>query len=98
MNGNDRKIDGEFLAAALAAAPDRIEGALRILTGEVAPVVVDDRPLLMTITEAARRLNVSTTTVSRAIKAGRLKKVEIYQGAYRLRRFDVEALAMGGDR
>lgn len=55
----------------------------------------DDRPLLMTVKDAARRLGVARNTVGRAIRAGRLKKVEVYAGSYRLRRADVEALAMG---
>jgi excisionase family DNA binding protein len=91
-------IPGDFLTAALAAPPGRLAAALRILTGEAALAAADDRPLLMTIVEAARRLNVSATTVRRAIKAGRIQKVEIYQGAFRLRRSDVEAIAFGGSR
>lgn len=98
MNGTEKHIAADFLAAALAASPDRIAGAMRILTGEVLPTTGDDRPLLLTVSEAARRLNLSRNTVRRVIKEGRLRKVEIYAGSYRLRRLDVEALAAGVTR
>ena len=89
------QISQEFLAALAKATPARVEAALRALTTEEppAPAPADDSPLLMTINHAARRLNVSRTTVRRAIMAGRLQKVEIYAGSYRLRRADVEAIA-----
>ena len=88
-------LSGEFLAAALAAPPDRIVDALQVLKGEAVTTSADDRPLLLTVSEAARRLNLSRNTVRRVIKEGRLRKVEIYAGSYRLRRLDVEALAAG---
>jgi len=95
MNGNERTVNGEFLAAVLAATPDRIASAMRILTGEAELAAADDRPLLMTVTDAAKRLGVARNTLGRAIRAGRLKKIEIYEGSSRLRRADVEALALG---
>ncbi len=98
MNGTERHIAADFLAAALAASPDRIAGAMRVLTGEVLPTTGDDRPLLLTLSEAARRLNLSRNTVRRIVKEGRLTRVEIYTGSFRLRRLDVEALAAGRSR
>ena len=40
-------------------------------------------------------LNISRATLWRMVNAGRLKKVEILPGSYRLRRADVEAIANG---
>jgi excisionase family DNA binding protein len=94
----ESQISVEFLTALASAPGERRAAALRILTGDAALAAADDRPLLMTIVEAARRLNVSATTVRRAIKSGRLTKIEIYPGAFRLRRTDVEAIAFGGSR
>ncbi|HUZ03270.1 MAG TPA: helix-turn-helix domain-containing protein [Thermomicrobiaceae bacterium] len=47
---------------------------------------------LLTIKEAAARLKVSTMTLSRWIKAGRLTKYRLGARAVRLRRSEVEAL------
>ncbi|NOU36531.1 MAG: helix-turn-helix domain-containing protein [Kiritimatiellaceae bacterium] len=49
-------------------------------------------PLLLTMGEATELLGVSRATLWRMIKAGKLKKVEIYSGAFRLRISDVLAL------
>ncbi len=94
----DSALTTDFLAAALTAPPDRIADALEILKGTAVPVAADDRPLLLTISEAARRLNLSRNTVRRIVKEGRLTRVEIYTGSFRLRRLDVEALAAGRSR
>jgi excisionase family DNA binding protein len=91
MSEADQKLTAEFLAAALASPPERMAEALSVLRGARCAAAAEG-PLLMTINDAARRLNVSRTTVRRAIRAGRLKKVEIYAGSFRLRRADVEAI------
>ena len=85
----------ELLQAMASATAERRLAALRLLRGETTAPVVDERPLLYTVTEAAQRLNVSRSTCWRIIRAGRLTKVEIYPGCERLRRADVEALAGG---
>ena len=83
------------LIQALANAPDAAKSAaLRILQGHPLPHQ-EDVPLLYTVSQAGRRLNLSRSSVWRAIRAGRLKKIEIYPGCERLRRADVEALAGG---
>jgi len=88
----------DLLAAMLAATDEQREAALRVLKGEAppvrpAPAVPPEGPLLLTVSQAARRLNLSRTTLYRAMRAGRLSKVEVYPGSYRLRRSDVEAIA-----
>jgi excisionase family DNA binding protein len=55
----------------------------------------DNDPLLLSMGEAAELLNISRATLWRTLKSGRLTKVELYPGAYRLRRADVIALAAG---
>jgi excisionase family DNA binding protein len=45
--------------------------------------------------EAAALLHVSRATLWRTIKAGRLPKVELYPGAFRLRRSDILAIVNG---
>ena len=87
-------IPATTLQALLTATPERREAALRLLRGE-STAAADDRPLLYSVTEAAERLNLSRASVWRAIRAGRLKKVEVFPGCLRLRRVDVEALAGG---
>ena len=52
-------------------------------------------PLLMMMGDAAKLLGVSRATVWRLIKAGRLDRVEILPGTFRVRRTDVEGLAAG---
>lgn len=89
---------GELLAAFVAATPERKTDALKVLKGlavaadPVAPKPVVG-PLLMGIGAAARYLGVSRATLWRAVQAGRLKKVELFPGSYRVRRDDLEKLA-----
>ena len=85
----------ELLQAMASATAEQRLAAIRLLRGETTAPVVDERPLLYTVTAAAQRLNVSRSTVWRIIRAGRLTKVSIIPGCERLRRADVEALAGG---
>lgn len=52
-------------------------------------------PLLLTMGEAAKLIPCSRATLWRIIQAGRLEKVELYPGSFRLRKSDVAALANG---
>jgi excisionase family DNA binding protein len=89
---------GELLAAFVAATPDRKADALRVLKGlaiaqdpvEPKPVV---GPLLLGMGAASRYLGVSRATLWRAVVAGRLEKVELFPGSYRVRKSDLDALA-----
>lgn len=89
----------DFLAAYLAASPQRRHSALKVLRGEA--IIRDplDRdplrpPLLLGMGEAAKYLGVSRPTLWRMIQAGTLEKVELFPGSHRVRRLDLEALAM----
>jgi len=78
----------------LPATEERKSKALLILQGEDVPLRIDE-PLLISMGEATKILGVSRATLWRIIRAGRLTKIEIYSGAFRLRRADVVALANG---
>ena len=88
-------LSPEFLNAAMNAPPERLKAFHHFLATGGSPTQENNGPLLYTVTEAAARLNISRCSVWRAIRAGRLKKIELYPGFERLRRADVEALAGG---
>lgn len=84
------------LQAVATAPPDRYAAILRAASAAGSQRIAEpDRPLLYSVSQAAARLNISRCSVWRAIRAGRLKKIELYPGFERLRRADVEALAGG---
>jgi hypothetical protein len=90
-------LTADLLAAVVAASPDRKELALRVLRGELpqSPGKVLSGPLLMAMGAGAKFLGVSRATLWRACLAGRIQKVELFPGSYRVRREDLEALAAG---
>lgn len=79
-------------------APPEIQSEIdRILEGR--PSAPRDEPptgpLLMGMSAAAKFIGVSRATLWRMCRAGRLKKVEILPGSFRLRRADLLKLAAG---
>ena len=88
----------EVMQAALGAADDRKQAALKVLRGEL-PVAARSMtgPLLLGVGAGAKFLGVSRATLWRAVCAGKLQKVELFPGSYRVRREDLEALARGRD-
>jgi excisionase family DNA binding protein len=84
----------ELMQAALAAAPERKVMALRVLRGELAESSTrpGTGPLLMGMSASAKFLGVSRATLWRMVRAGRLEKVELYRGSFRIRRSDLEAI------
>jgi len=88
-------VSNDKLFQAVFAATDDAKGrALEILEGRELPSAIDD-PLLLGMGEAADLLRVSRATLWRIIKAGRLQKVELYPGSFRLRRSDILDLVKG---
>lgn len=87
-NPNDR------LMRFLQATPDQQTAIDRILDGKV-DVGPKPRtgPLLLGMGAAAKFLGVSRGTLYRMLQAGRLQRVEILTGSFRVRREDVEAIA-----
>jgi len=90
----------QIMQTALTAPEDRKAAALKVLNGEagIADPDNEDRnrpttgPALMGMGEAARFMGISRPTLWRVIHAGRLGKVELFPGSYRVRRADIEAL------
>jgi excisionase family DNA binding protein len=97
----------DLIRAVFTATDEAKTRALAILEGRASTPALsqvegpsrpeDNSPLLLTMGEAAQLLNVSRATLWRTIKSGRLPKVELYPGAFRLRRSDILALVNGRD-
>ena len=79
----------------LQAPPDVQAQIDRLLDGEAPaqPAKITSGPLLLGMSEGARYLGVGRATLWRMIKTGRLEKVEILPGSFRVRRTDLEAIA-----
>jgi hypothetical protein len=86
-----------LILAAFSATEGRREAALRVLRGEVAESAAKPvtGPLLLGMGVASTLLGVSRATLWRACQAGRLQKVELFPGSFRIRREDLIALAAG---
>jgi excisionase family DNA binding protein len=84
----------ERLLRFLQATPEQQAVIDRILEGkmEAAPASASG-PLLVGMGAGSKLLGVSRATLWRMIKTGRLDKVEVLPGSFRVRRADVEAIA-----
>jgi len=93
------KNHNERLIKFLNASPDQQEAIDRIIEGkqeqELTTTPRAAGPLLLGMTDAAKWLGVSRTTLWRMLQDGRFQKVEVLPGSYRLRRSDLEAFANG---
>ncbi|MDD5704952.1 MAG: helix-turn-helix domain-containing protein [Kiritimatiellae bacterium] len=90
----------EIMQAALGAPDERKADALRVLRGEMPAAGaggygVSRGPLLLGMGAGAKLLGVSRGTLWRAMRAGRIQKVELFPGSYRVRREELEAVAAG---
>lgn len=84
----------ERLKKLLAASPEQLGAIDNILEGKFPKMIVETvGPLLMGMKAAAKFLGVSRTTLWRMVVDGRLKRVEVLPGSFRLRRADLEAIA-----
>lgn len=89
----------EVMQAVFVATEERKALALRALKGEI-PADGGARaevigPLLLGMGAAARFLGVSRATLWRILQAGKVGKVELFPGSYRMRKADLVALAAG---
>ncbi len=85
----------ERLLRFLQATPEQQAEIDRILDGkgQAAATTMPAGPLLLGMCAAAKLLGVSRATLWRMVKGGRLSKVEVLPGSFRLRRADVEGIA-----
>lgn len=84
----------ERLKRLFAASPEQLGAIDSILDGKFQMRATETvGPLLMGMMAAAKFLGVSRTTLWRMVSDGRLKKVEVLPGSFRLRRADLEAVA-----
>ena len=94
----------DFLQTLLTAPEKHKAKALKVLRGEISESsdqnAAKQAPgsLVMGMSAAAKHLGVSRPTLWRMIRAGRLQKVEIYPGAFRVNRSDLEAIAKTYER
>lgn len=84
----------QLIRAIFTATDESKTKALAVLEGREL-FDTDSGPMLLSMGEAAALLHVSRATLWRTIKAGRLPKVELYPGAFRLRRSDILAIVNG---
>lgn len=91
MSGTPVDIE-ELLRAILDAGEELRRNALAVLRGAAVVASHKRGPLLLGMGEAAAFLGVSRPTLWRMIQAGRLEKVELFLGSYRIRKEDLEAL------
>ncbi|MCX7825838.1 MAG: helix-turn-helix domain-containing protein [Verrucomicrobiae bacterium] len=89
----------ERLLKFLRATPEQQEAIEQVLDGKwpVRRQCECNGPLLLGMGAAAKFLGVSRPTLWRMLKAGRLQKVEILPGSFRVKRADLERLVAGKD-
>jgi len=94
MTAADGNVTNELLTALATASNARKIAALKVLQG-VADVAVNpvSGPLLFSMGKAALFLGVGRSTLWRMLKAGRLEKIEVLPGCFRVRRDDLETIA-----
>jgi excisionase family DNA binding protein len=84
------------LLRVMQATPDVLEKIDQILDGKESGVVLKlEAPPLLSVTTAAQILGVGRQTVYRMIDIGRLPRIEISPGIYRIQRKDLEIILAG---
>jgi len=100
QRSESRLSTDERLLKLLQATPEQQAAIDRILEGRLAPEppAPPTGPLLLGMGAGAKLLGVSRATFWRIINAGKLSKVEVLPGSFRVRRADIELFAEGRPR
>ena len=86
----------ERLLKLLKASPEQLAAIDQVLAGKLPRTPSKPTgPLLMGMGAGAARLGVSRATLWRMIKTGKLERVEVLPGSYRVRCADLEAIVEG---
>ena len=90
MNGS---IPNQLLMRLLQATPQQQEVIAQILNGKTdLKTAAPTGPLLLGMGAGAKFLGVSRATLWRMVKLGKLEKVELLPGSFRIRRADLESI------
>lgn len=81
----------KLFQAVFTATDEAKERALKILEGREVPIE-NDGPLLLSMGETCELMGLSRSSLWRLIKSGRLEKIELHPGSYRIRRADILSL------
>ena len=83
----------DLLLRFLHATPAQQAAIECVLSGQAALNLREPTgPLLLGMSAAAKRLGVSRATLWRMVRSGRLRKIEILPGSFRLRVRDLETI------
>jgi excisionase family DNA binding protein len=88
-------ITNKLLKAILAADDGHKLAAYRALTEKERAAKSAETPILLNMTQAARALCVSRTTLWEMVRDGRITCVEVIPGLRRIRRADLEKYVRG---
>jgi excisionase family DNA binding protein len=95
MHASSQANPNERLLRYLGATSEQQAAIDRILAGQTPSDSAPQAPLLLGMGAAAALLGVSRATLWRMLNAGRLSRVEVLPGSYRVRRAELEAFAKG---
>lgn len=84
------KLD-DLIGKWLSATDESKERALEILEGKNLSSE-NDGPLLLSMGETCELMGLSRSSLWRLIKSGRLEKIELHPGSFRIRRADILSL------
>ncbi len=84
------KLD-DLIGKWLSATDEAKERALEILEGKE-PLSEYEGPLLLSMGEACELMGLSRSSLWRLLKSGRLEKIELHPGSFRIRKADIHTL------